>query len=84
MADFKQKRKEKAMAMRDSFNRALQSKQQEMDSGLSEKDVALAAAKQALEDTQAASKLALQVCYSSLTIPCNLWTASMPRCLSAA
>lgn len=68
----------------DSFNRALQNKQQEMDSELNEKDTALAAARQALEDAQAASTLALQVCYSSLTIPGNFCTASMPGCLSAA
>ena len=68
----------------DSFNRALHKKQQEMESELSVKDMALAAAKQALEDTQAASKIALQVCYSSLTVPCNLCTTSMLHCLSAA
>lgn len=85
MAKLKQKFKDKAASSMDSFNRALQTKQQEMDTGLSEKNMALAAANQALEDAQAASTLALQVCCSSVTILLgNLCTASMPGCLPAA
>ena len=84
MEALKQEFKEKATASMDSFDRALQKKQEEMESELSVKDTTLAAAKQALEDAQAASTLALQVCCSSLTILGNLCTASMPGCLSAA